>query len=95
MTSLVEEIELLKRLKENAGTRDYIVNYIAHEVLNDEEEGLLVMELGQNDLNQFVIDEKRNGGNLSKNLIRYLWESMLDVVRFVCFCYLNFQFTFI
>jgi serine/threonine protein kinase len=73
--SFLNEISLLERLKGH----DRIIQLVASEVNEWKKSLSMVMEIGESDLNQLLLQEKV-GKKQSMNFIRHTWEQMLEAV---------------
>lgn len=75
--SFCNEIELLRRLNGH----DRVIQLIDAEVNEAKRTLLMVLELGETDLNGLL--QERAGMRVSMNFIRHVWEQMLECVKVV------------
>ena len=72
--SFLNEIDLLERLRGH----DRIIQLVASEVNEARRSLIMVMEIGEIDLNALL--QERTGKSISMNFIRHTWEQMLEAV---------------
>lgn len=72
--SFLNEIDLLERLRGH----DRIIQLVSHEVNEHKKSLIMVMEIGEIDLNNLL--QERLGKKSSMNFVRHIWEQMLEAV---------------
>ncbi len=75
--SFINEIHLLNKLKGNP----QIINLVDSEINDQKKQLMMVMEVGEIDLNGLLIEH--SGKPISMNFIRYIWEQMLRAVKVI------------
>ncbi|KAM0787429.1 hypothetical protein ACM66B_003511 [Microbotryomycetes sp. NB124-2] len=73
--SFINEIHLLEKLRGNP----QIIRLVDSEINDQKKVLLMVMEVGETDLNNLLIEH--SGKPISMNFIRYIWEQMLEAVH--------------
>lgn len=77
--AFLNEISLLEALRGH----DRIIQLVAHEVNEVKRSLIMVMEIGEIDLNALLQERIAKGLPASMNFVRYMWEQMLEAVNVI------------
>jgi serine/threonine-protein kinase TTK/MPS1 len=77
--AFLNEISLLEALRGH----DRIIQLVAHEVNEAKRSLIMVMEIGEIDLNALLQERIAKGAPASMNFVRYMWEQMLEAVNVI------------
>lgn len=77
--AFLNEISLLEALRGH----DRIIQLVAHEVNEAKKSLIMVMEIGEIDLNALLQERISKSFPASMNFIRYMWEQMLEAVNVI------------